>query len=307
MPFKSEAQRAWMYANHPEMAKRWDKHTRKGKKLPRRTTKESVGLSQSVDSLFAPMVSEADLPWTKRAAMASTGMLLGLLAAKVMGGKESYQPPAQAKEPATATHQKPSQPVYPPPPTQAPPTVAEPFQRESLSLEEAKEFIHPNEGRRAKVYRDSVGKRTIGVGFNLDQPGAAKYLRDLGINYTAVKTGQRRLTDDEIDSLFEAKVQDALKAGPRVMKTFEEQPKEVQLAVTDLIYTLGPTGFANMDARDHLERFDYPRAANSLQRTTWRMQVGDRAERVIGLIRSAGSVAKRETLAESIDDIFGEF
>jgi GH24 family phage-related lysozyme (muramidase) len=253
------------------------------------------------------MVSEADLPWTKRAAMASTGVLLGLLAAKALGNKESYQPPVEAKEPATATHQKPTQPSYPPPPTETPPGPDTAFQRESLSLEEAKEFIHPNEGRRAKVYRDSVGKRTIGVGFNLDQPGAARYLRDLGINYTAVKTGQRRLTDQEIEALFAAKVADALKAGPRVMKTFEEQPKEVQLAVTDLIYNLGPTGFANLDARDHLERFDYPRAANSLQRTAWRLQVGDRAEKVINLIRSAGSVAKRETLAESVDDLFGEF
>lgn len=34
MPFKSEAQRRWMHANHPEMAKRWEKHTPKGKKLP---------------------------------------------------------------------------------------------------------------------------------------------------------------------------------------------------------------------------------------------------------------------------------
>lgn len=34
MPFKSEAQRRWMYANKPEMAKKWEKHTPKGKKLP---------------------------------------------------------------------------------------------------------------------------------------------------------------------------------------------------------------------------------------------------------------------------------
>lgn len=31
MPFKSQAQREWMYANHPEMAKRWEKDTPKGK------------------------------------------------------------------------------------------------------------------------------------------------------------------------------------------------------------------------------------------------------------------------------------
>lgn len=36
MPFKSKAQRAWMFANDPEMAERWAKHTSKGVKLPSR-------------------------------------------------------------------------------------------------------------------------------------------------------------------------------------------------------------------------------------------------------------------------------
>ena len=35
MPFKSQAQRAWMYTNKPKMAKEWEKHT-KNKKLPKR-------------------------------------------------------------------------------------------------------------------------------------------------------------------------------------------------------------------------------------------------------------------------------
>ena len=34
MPFKSEAQKGWMYANHPQMAKQWQVHTSKEKKLP---------------------------------------------------------------------------------------------------------------------------------------------------------------------------------------------------------------------------------------------------------------------------------
>lgn len=33
MPFRSEAQRRWMFANDPKMAKRWAKETPK-KKLP---------------------------------------------------------------------------------------------------------------------------------------------------------------------------------------------------------------------------------------------------------------------------------
>jgi len=34
MPFKSQAQRRYMYANLPKIAKRWSKHTPKGKNLP---------------------------------------------------------------------------------------------------------------------------------------------------------------------------------------------------------------------------------------------------------------------------------
>ena len=34
MPFASDKQRKWMWANDPEMAKRWSKETPKGKKLP---------------------------------------------------------------------------------------------------------------------------------------------------------------------------------------------------------------------------------------------------------------------------------
>jgi len=39
MPFKSAAQRAWMYANDPEMAKKWEKDTPKGKKLKKKAKK----------------------------------------------------------------------------------------------------------------------------------------------------------------------------------------------------------------------------------------------------------------------------
>lgn len=39
MPFKSQAQRKWMFVNQPEMAKRWAKETPKGKKLPKKLKK----------------------------------------------------------------------------------------------------------------------------------------------------------------------------------------------------------------------------------------------------------------------------
>ena len=37
-PFKSQAQRAYLYVNYPELAKRWEKETPKGK-LPKHVKK----------------------------------------------------------------------------------------------------------------------------------------------------------------------------------------------------------------------------------------------------------------------------
>ena len=40
MPFRSQAQRKFLYAKHPSIAKRWEAETPKGKKLPKRVKKK---------------------------------------------------------------------------------------------------------------------------------------------------------------------------------------------------------------------------------------------------------------------------
>lgn len=42
MPFKSEAQRKYLWANEPKIAKKWQKHTPKNKKLPKKVSKEDI-------------------------------------------------------------------------------------------------------------------------------------------------------------------------------------------------------------------------------------------------------------------------
>ena len=41
MPFKSRQQEKWMYATHPEMAKRWAAETPQGKALPKKVKKKA--------------------------------------------------------------------------------------------------------------------------------------------------------------------------------------------------------------------------------------------------------------------------
>jgi len=47
MPFKSQDQRKWMWANKPEMAKKWEAHT-PDKKLPEKVSDSSKSSSDSV-------------------------------------------------------------------------------------------------------------------------------------------------------------------------------------------------------------------------------------------------------------------
>ena len=39
-PFRSAAQRAWLYQHHPDIAKRWEAETPEGAKLPEHARKE---------------------------------------------------------------------------------------------------------------------------------------------------------------------------------------------------------------------------------------------------------------------------
>lgn len=42
MPFESEAQRRFMYSQHPRIAARWQRETPKGKRLPERKSSRAA-------------------------------------------------------------------------------------------------------------------------------------------------------------------------------------------------------------------------------------------------------------------------
>lgn len=46
MPFKSKAQRAYLYANHPDVAEEFQAHTPKGAKLPEHVKKKKVAINK---------------------------------------------------------------------------------------------------------------------------------------------------------------------------------------------------------------------------------------------------------------------
>lgn len=60
------------------------------------------------------------------------------------------------------------------------------------------------EGTRTQVYRDNVGLRTVGIGFNMEQSGARAMWASAGLSperFDTVRDGRERLSDPEVRQL----------------------------------------------------------------------------------------------------------
>ena len=78
-PFKSKAQRRWMHATHPEMAKKWEEHTPVGK-LPEKVKQHSLaGIGAVVGGTLGKVLGgAAKLAWKYPTTALTTGMVGGM-------------------------------------------------------------------------------------------------------------------------------------------------------------------------------------------------------------------------------------
>jgi GH24 family phage-related lysozyme (muramidase) len=154
------------------------------------------------------------------------------------------------------------------------------------------------EGRFHKMYKDSVGVPTVGVGFNLIKDGAKKRIEALGLNYNDVLSGKQSLTDDQIDTLF---ADDRTIAENNVRKDvpgFDSLDPERQKALTDMAFNLGSLhNFPNFVKA--VNAGDWAKAAKEAGSNAkgngpskWVQQVGRRAKRIIAQIRGDQAYAQ---------------
>ena len=105
-----------------------------------------------------------------------------------------------------------------------------------------------NEGYRTVVYKDSMGIRTIGIGFNLEQNNAKAKVEACGGNYGDAMAG-KAMSAGVIACLFEQSIQDARECGPRLLgaSSWAGLPSSAKSAVTDMAYNMGeaPTPFSS--------------------------------------------------------------
>ena len=172
-----------------------------------------------------------------------------------------------------------------PPP---PPAIIQKAPANSLSYQEIYEIIKDHEGYRPQVYKDSVGKPTIGIGFNLTRPDARALIKQIGADYSKVITGKQILDDKQINTLFELSLRTAYKDAEKFMPDLYNQPRNVKLALIDLAFNLGYEKLSKFkNTKAHLLAGDYNKAANELMNSTWAGQVKRRATNLAKLLVTA--------------------
>ena len=149
------------------------------------------------------------------------------------------------------------------------------------------DLLAKHEGFRATCYRDTRGFLTVGIGFNLDAPGAADRCAAAGVAYQAVRAGMA-ITRAQADALLDAGIENALDVATIVVPGFVDLPDVAQLVVVDMIFNLGSLGFGKFrNLITALRARDWAGAAAAMKDSEWYGQVGVRAMDDVQLMLSA--------------------
>lgn len=123
-----------------------------------------------------------------------------------------------------------------------------------------KEELERDEGRRNKLYKDTEGVLTIGIGWNIQEKG---------------------LPDEIIDHLFEISLEEAENDARSVVETFDELDPARQRVLVNMAFNLGRSrlsGFKKMIAA--VDGRDWEESARQMLDSKWARQVGKRAVRL---------------------------
>lgn len=143
------------------------------------------------------------------------------------------------------------------------------------------DFVRPilrhHEGDRPTVYPDSLGISTIGVGLNLEQPGARSICEQCGADYDALLAGTASLTPQQTDSILNHFIVDTAAWLSEIFPNFAQYSVPRQAALVDMGF-MGAGKFSefhNLIAAVKMENWNEA-AAQALQ-SLWAKQVGQRA------------------------------
>lgn len=147
-----------------------------------------------------------------------------------------------------------------------------------------------HEGSRTKVYSDTLGVPTVGVGFNLTRGDAPNLLKKIGANIEKIKSGKSELTDTQVKMLLHYTLTQAKKDCISIIKNFETLPNSIKGVLIEMTFALGRSrflGFKRFIA--NIESRKFKSAAKELISSKWAKQVGNRAKTLSNIIEGAAN------------------
>ena len=146
-------------------------------------------------------------------------------------------------------------------------------------------MIERHEGRKNKVYKDSLGIPTIGIGYNLRNATAKQDLAKVGANLKEVLRG-KQLSEDQVNELFRMSLDRALKDAKSYYPEFDKLPDAAKGVLVDMSFNLGLTKLKGFkDLKSALGRGNYNAAADAMIDSAWYRQVKTRGVRLVNIMR----------------------
>lgn len=136
----------------------------------------------------------------------------------------------------------------------------------SLDIPRLKGRLQVEEGKRGKVYLDSVGIPTIGVGRNL---------KDVG------------LSDAEIDYLLDNDVKRVLESLDAWLPWWRSLDAVRQSVLADMCFNMGINKLiAFVNTLRCIHAGEYEKAARAMEKSLWYAQVGRRAKELVRMMET---------------------
>ncbi len=149
-------------------------------------------------------------------------------------------------------------------------------------------MLRRHEGVRNKVYKDTLGIPTVGVGFNLRRQDARDRISEVGASYDDVLSGKATLTDAQIDALLATDIAECI-ADLRLILPFDTLPPVARAVLVDLRFNLGGRGLRGFThTLDEIRAGRFSAAGDRLGKSVWALQVGRRAVENIALLKALG-------------------
>lgn len=130
-----------------------------------------------------------------------------------------------------------------------------------------------------KAFKDTTGVPTIGVGFNLNKPGAATRLKALGLDIAKVKAGTETISKAQAEQLFTEDVATARSDAKKAVSSFDSLSPARQDVLVNMSFNLGLTSLRGFKGTiKAINEGNFGIAAQRMLKTKWAKQVGQRAK-----------------------------